>query len=314
MKLILFYILLSAYAISSNAFAEDVKVEGAAAEEYHLIGGWGWKVQVDNVIIGPSELAGTILSVGQTSARNPLKGIIDPAINAGDRVIVYGNFNDKNFINLMGSNEFYLKKSQGAEGTSSSKMLPSDEHYVFVGSHYSNSLFGFWHPLGWTRTSSDNTCPGFVSCNSNWGGTVSVCAIPASLTGNPPTSHALKSYLTNLTNYEDSSVSCGQRILDCDNIQSPIDITAGNEDWERAQFYSSRSCINPANAKRAFIAWIEDDYFIIVNAQIHENLCEEEDISCPYIDVDDVLLMVDHTFWWHTETYPPQEWVDSGRY
>lgn len=81
--------------------------------------------------------------------------------------------------------------------------------------------------------------------------------------------------------------------------------------WKRTQFYASKIWTKPVSAKRAYIAWIEDEYFIKVTAWVHESPCNEEDPSCHYIEADEVIELVDHTFWWHTEEFSPQEWAVS---
>ena len=93
--------------------AEDVKVEGIATQDFSLIGGSGWEVDIDNVIIGPPTLAGTTVSVGMATV-SPIipRGTIDPNIAVGDRVEAFGEL-DVGLIKLYGSSDYYIKKNSG---------------------------------------------------------------------------------------------------------------------------------------------------------------------------------------------------------
>ena len=93
--------------------AEDVKVEGIATQDFSLIGGSGWEVDIDNVIIGPPALAGTTVSVGMATV-SPIipRGTIDPNIAVGDRVEAFGSL-DVGLIKLYGSSDYYIKKNSG---------------------------------------------------------------------------------------------------------------------------------------------------------------------------------------------------------
>jgi hypothetical protein len=102
-------ILLVSLITISIVLAENVKVEGIANNEYRLIGGWGWKVDVDKVISGPPTLMSRTLSVGLASVSPTIpKGTIDPNISAGNRVEAYGEL-DEDHIKLYGSSEYYVK-------------------------------------------------------------------------------------------------------------------------------------------------------------------------------------------------------------
>ena len=109
-KNLIIILLLSKVTTSMVSLPKNVKVEGTASSEYHLIGGWGWKVEVDNVISGPPTLKGSTLSVGLASVSPTIpKGTIDPNIAAGDRVEAYGEL-DGDHIKLYGSSDYYIQK------------------------------------------------------------------------------------------------------------------------------------------------------------------------------------------------------------
>jgi hypothetical protein len=104
-------IILVFFVLLSVVFAEDVRVEGTASQDYQLIGGSGWKVVIDNVISGPPALLGSKVSVGMATVSPAIpKGTIDPNIAVGDRVEAYGAL-DVGYIKLYGSSGYYIKKA-----------------------------------------------------------------------------------------------------------------------------------------------------------------------------------------------------------
>lgn len=118
MKIGLWLLTIAIFGFVALGAAEDVKVEGKAVEDFHRIGAWGWKVNVDKVISGPGELQGREISVYLTSA-NPAEyppGFLDDNIKAGDRVEAYGQLDYCEAggacdILLTGSAEYYLKQA-----------------------------------------------------------------------------------------------------------------------------------------------------------------------------------------------------------
>ena len=106
-------IMLLTLLVSPIVLAEDVKVEGIATQDFSLIGGSGWEVDIDNVISGPPTLAGTTVSVGMATV-SPIipRGTIDPNIAVGDRVEAFGEL-DVGLIKLYGSSDYYIKKNSG---------------------------------------------------------------------------------------------------------------------------------------------------------------------------------------------------------
>lgn len=106
-------IILLTFLASPIVLAEDVKVEGTATQDFSLIGGSGWEVDIDNVIIGPPTLAGTTASVGMATVSPVIpRGTIDPNIAVGDRVEAFGEL-DVGLIKLYGSSDYYIKKISG---------------------------------------------------------------------------------------------------------------------------------------------------------------------------------------------------------
>ena len=118
MKIELSLLIMVIFSFANFAAAEDVKVAGTAVEDFQRIGAWGWKVNVDQVIGGSSELQGREVSICLTSA-NPAEyppGFLDSSIKAGDRVEAYGQLDfceagGSCDILLTGSTEYYLKRA-----------------------------------------------------------------------------------------------------------------------------------------------------------------------------------------------------------
>jgi hypothetical protein len=118
MKIELSLLIIVIFGFANCGVAEDVKVAGTAVEDFQRIGAWGWKVNVDQVISGPSELQGRVVSIYLTSA-NPTEyppGFLDSNIKPGDRVEAYGQLNfceagGSCDILLTGSTEYYLKRA-----------------------------------------------------------------------------------------------------------------------------------------------------------------------------------------------------------
>jgi hypothetical protein len=121
MKVELSLLILVLFSFANLGIAEDVKVAGTAVQDFHRIGAWGWKVNVDNVISGPVEMQGRDVSIYLTSA-NPAEyppGFLDSNIKAGDRVEAYGQLDfceagGDCAILLVGSAEYYLKRASGS--------------------------------------------------------------------------------------------------------------------------------------------------------------------------------------------------------
>jgi hypothetical protein len=101
--------------LSSTVQSEVARVEGIAVQDYSLIGGNGWKVDIDKVITGPPTLAGTTVSVGMATASPAIpRGTMDPDIAVGDRVEAFGSL-DADLIKLYGSSDYYLRKISAEE-------------------------------------------------------------------------------------------------------------------------------------------------------------------------------------------------------
>jgi subtilase family serine protease len=91
---------------------EEIKFNGTAIEYFSLIGAWGWYVSVDEIISGPSELQDHTVKVYLASV-NPDQyppGYMDPTIEPGDKVGVYGWYQGYDIVSLFGSEDYYIKK------------------------------------------------------------------------------------------------------------------------------------------------------------------------------------------------------------
>jgi parallel beta-helix repeat protein len=69
-------------------------------------GAWGWNVTVDNVTSGPIE-QGDVVSVSLQAVSPPV-GYMDPSIQSGSKVAVYGSYDGENQVSLVGSAEYYI--------------------------------------------------------------------------------------------------------------------------------------------------------------------------------------------------------------
>jgi hypothetical protein len=67
---------------------------------------WGWNVSVDEVIKGPIQ-QGLVVGVSLAAVSPPL-GYMDPKIQPGSRVAVYGSYNGGDQVSLVGSDEYYI--------------------------------------------------------------------------------------------------------------------------------------------------------------------------------------------------------------
>lgn len=111
----LYILLLVLLAISCHVSAEDAKFEGRALQSFQEIGAWGWYITVDRIIDGPEDMLGQNISVYLTSA-NPKEyppGSIDPEINVGDNVSVFGQLQTTEpgsyHVLLVGSEEYCIQ-------------------------------------------------------------------------------------------------------------------------------------------------------------------------------------------------------------
>jgi hypothetical protein len=100
--------------LSCSACAEDARFDGQALLYFEDVGAWGWYILVDQVEDGPQDMVGQNISVYMTSA-NPAEyplGFIDPDIEQGDNVSVYGSLQSiepgSYHVLLVGSKEYHI--------------------------------------------------------------------------------------------------------------------------------------------------------------------------------------------------------------
>jgi hypothetical protein len=89
----------------------EVRFNGTAVEYFASTGSSGWNVQIDEVSSGPAEIMGHTVTVALWSAAGDQypSGTIDPAIEPGDRVAVYGLYMDDDYVTLSESEGYYIK-------------------------------------------------------------------------------------------------------------------------------------------------------------------------------------------------------------
>jgi hypothetical protein len=103
---------------SLSRLDEEVKFRGTAIEYFSQIGAWGWNVSVDEIISGPSEILGHTVAA-YLAALDPEQyppGYMDPTIEPGDRVEVYGLYQGYDSVALFSSEDYYIVKTTVIEG------------------------------------------------------------------------------------------------------------------------------------------------------------------------------------------------------
>ncbi|CAD7769060.1 Periplasmic copper-binding protein (NosD) [Candidatus Methanoperedenaceae archaeon GB37] len=98
---------------------DEIKFRGTAIEYFERIGARGWNVNVDEVISGPSELQGRTVKVYLASV-DPNQyppGYMDPNIEPGDEVEVYGLYQGEDNVALFGSEDYYIKRIETSPKT-----------------------------------------------------------------------------------------------------------------------------------------------------------------------------------------------------
>ena len=100
--------------------AEEIKFKGTALE-YYVSGGQihYWVVRVDKIISGPPPCADELDVTVYDSEIPPPWGYVDPNLNVGDQVEVYGRYYDGHCsaMHLYGSAEYYIKRDKKADLT-----------------------------------------------------------------------------------------------------------------------------------------------------------------------------------------------------
>jgi parallel beta-helix repeat protein len=89
---------------------QEVKFNGTAIEYFSSTGTCSWNVRVEKIVSGPSELQGHTVTVALWtggSGEFP-SGHMDPEIEPGDKVGVYGLYVGDDYVTLSGSEKYYI--------------------------------------------------------------------------------------------------------------------------------------------------------------------------------------------------------------
>jgi parallel beta-helix repeat protein len=104
---------------------QEVRFNGTAIEYFSSTGSSGWNVQVDELISGPSEIIGHTVTVALWSVAGVPSGTMDPGIEPGDRVAVYGLYMDDDYVTLSESEAYHIKKRAIANPTAHFDYAPT---------------------------------------------------------------------------------------------------------------------------------------------------------------------------------------------
>lgn len=112
---------------------QEVRFNGTAIEYFSSTGSSGWNVQVDELISGPPEIIGHTVTVALWSAAGVPSGTIDPAIEPGDKVEVYGLYMDDDYVTLSESEQYHITKIATENPPSVSVDYPNGGESISIG-------------------------------------------------------------------------------------------------------------------------------------------------------------------------------------
>jgi parallel beta-helix repeat protein len=112
---------------------QEVRFNGTAVEYFSSTGSSGWNVQVEAVSSGPAEIIGHTVTVALWSVAGVPSGTIDPAIEPGDKVAVYGLYMDDDYVTLSESEAYYITKIAAENPPSVSISYPNGGESITTG-------------------------------------------------------------------------------------------------------------------------------------------------------------------------------------
>jgi hypothetical protein len=144
---------------------QEVKFDGTAIEYFSSTGTCSWNVRVDTIISGPSGLQGHTVTVALWSGGSGEfpSGSMDPEIEPGNSVGVYGLYVDDDYVTLSGSEEYYITKTSTSNQPSVTVRYPNGGESIAIGTQVQISA----------HATDDNAVTGvsfYYSCDggSNW--------------------------------------------------------------------------------------------------------------------------------------------------
>jgi hypothetical protein len=121
--------------ISALQADQEVKFNGTAIEYFSSTGTCSWKVRVDTIISGPSELQGHTVTVALWSGGSDEfpSGSMDPEIEPGGKVGVYGLYVGEDYVTLSGSGDYYITKTSTSNQPSVTIRYPNGGESIMIG-------------------------------------------------------------------------------------------------------------------------------------------------------------------------------------
>jgi hypothetical protein len=121
--------------VSAMQADQEVRFDGTAIEYFSSTGTCSWKVQVEKIVSGPSELQGHTVTVALWSGGSGEfpSGHMDPETGPGDKVGVYGLYVDEDYVTLSGSEEYYISKSSASNQPSVTVRYPNGGESISIG-------------------------------------------------------------------------------------------------------------------------------------------------------------------------------------
>jgi hypothetical protein len=151
--------------VSALQADQEVKFNGTAIEYFSSTGTCSWKVRVEKIVSGPSELQGHTVTVALWSGDSGEfpSGHMDPEIEPGDKVGVYGLYVDEDCVTLSGSEDYYISKTYASNPPSVTVRYPNGGESISIGTQVQVSA----------HATDDNAVTGvsfYYSCDggSNW--------------------------------------------------------------------------------------------------------------------------------------------------
>jgi hypothetical protein len=114
---------------------QEVKFNGTAIEYFSSTGTCSWKVGVEEIVSGPSGLQGHTVTValGSGDSGEFPSGHMDPEIEPGDKVGIYGLYVGEDYVTLSGSGDYYITKSSTSNLPSVTVCYPNGGEAISIG-------------------------------------------------------------------------------------------------------------------------------------------------------------------------------------
>jgi len=151
--------------VSALQADQEVKFNGTSIEYFSSTGTCSWNVRVDTIVSGPSELQGHTVTVALWSGDSGEfpSGSMDPEIEPGDKIEVYGLYVGEDYVTLSGSEEYYITKTSASNQLSVTVRYPNGGESISIGTQVQVSA----------HATDDNAVTGvtfYYSCDggSNW--------------------------------------------------------------------------------------------------------------------------------------------------